>query len=143
MHCGCVPYRMNTAVRASRETHRSDAFCCRPHGVHDVQGSLAAAASQQGISVPPLPPPPLPHCAHASTCGSCLGPERWAPGPDTAVAEALCQVAAPAVWLPAALAAVVRRSSRRQALAGLVATSPGKSLAYVGAKLWKRLMSAA
>lgn len=54
------------------------------------------------------------------------------------VAEQLCAIGPPSLWLPGAFAALVARSSRRQALAGLLTTSPGKSLAYVGAKLQKR-----
>jgi Phosphatidate cytidylyltransferase, mitochondrial len=57
------------------------------------------------------------------------------------LADRLCHAGPPSTWLPGALAALVSRSSRRQTLAGLLATSPGKSLAYVGAKLQKRLRS--
>jgi hypothetical protein len=57
------------------------------------------------------------------------------------LAERLCHQAAAATWLPAALASIVGRASRRQALAGLITTGPMRSLSYVAAKMHKRVQS--
>jgi hypothetical protein len=56
------------------------------------------------------------------------------------LAEALLAVSkTPASWLRPVLAAIVSSSSKRQALAGLIATGPWKSLVYVSHKVHKRL----
>ena len=60
----------------------------------------------------------------------------------TDLAHALyAQTQEPAQWLAPVLGAIVTASSQRQALAGLVATGPLRSVWYVGLKLQKRLRS--
>jgi hypothetical protein len=71
------------------------------------------------------------------------------PEPSSEEAEARCKLAhalhakcsEPAQWLHVVLGAIVTGSSQRQALAGLIATGPARSLWYVGLKVQKRWKS--
>ena len=63
----------------------------------------------------------------------------WMRAEKRRVAAALClQSNNPAGWLHPVLSAIVMASSKRQALAGLLATGPLRSIAYVGQKVRKR-----
>eukprot|EP00892_Ulva_mutabilis_P003129 jgi/Ulvmu1/12817/UM097_0046.1 len=132
-----------TATAGGHLERQPDAAATAAIAASLPHGCLVAAARQQRISTAALRTWRLPDRPLGGACTHCQGPPEPAPHEAAATAEALCRAVAPAVWLPAALARVVRRSSRRQALAGLLATSPSKSLSYVGAKLWKRIASVA
>lgn len=63
----------------------------------------------------------------------------WVRAEKRRVAGALCERSNnPAGWLHPVLSAIVSASSKRQALAGLIATGPLRSIAYVGQKVRKR-----
>ena len=109
------------AVMASAMPHASEADSAGPRR----EGVRPAAGDASGLSAHGL------HYADAQEVDSRMR-----------LAEQLHACSpSPASWLNTVLSAIVTASSQRQALAGLLATGPVRSLWYVGLKLQKRLQS--
>lgn len=135
----------DTAMSDSQRNAEGPAHLCsegslQPHAAPDGNDGLPQAGAEQLLPRSNAAGP-LDQAVPASALCSAADAQRDAEA-RAAVAEGLyARAGRPARWLPVVLREIVGASSQRQALAGLLATGPARSLWYVGQKLRKRWSS--